>query len=37
MQQTKGEEDKEEEPVYKVEVPANRYDLLSIEGIAQAF
>lgn len=24
------------EPVYKVEVPANRYDLLSVEGIATA-
>lgn len=32
----KGEEEKVE-PVYKVEVPANRYDLLSVEGIARAF
>lgn len=23
-------------PVYKIEVPANRYDLLCLEGIAQA-
>lgn len=35
----KGKKDMEEEkaePVYKVEVPANRYDLLSAEGIAIA-
>lgn len=35
----KGWSQKEEEkvePVYKVEVPANRYDLLSVEGIALA-
>ena len=25
------------EIVYKIEVPANRYDLLSLEGIAMAF
>ena len=28
------EESKEVEPVYKIETPANRYDLLSVEGIA---
>lgn len=32
----RAEDSKEEEPVYKIEVPANRYDLLSIEGITQA-
>lgn len=32
----KGKEEEKVEPVYKVEVPANRYDLLSAEGIALA-
>lgn len=29
-------DDKEVEPVFKVEVPANRYDLLSVEGLVTA-
>lgn len=32
----KNAEEEKNEPVYKVEVPANRYDLLSVEGIAMA-
>lgn len=32
----KKKEEEKGEPVYKVEVPANRYDLLSVEGIATA-
>jgi phenylalanyl-tRNA synthetase beta chain len=32
----KQKEEEKAEPVYKVEVPANRYDLLSVEGIALA-
>lgn len=32
----KAKEEEKGEPVYKVEVPANRYDLLSVEGIALA-
>ena len=32
----KGKEEEKAEPVYKIEVPANRYDLLSAEGIASA-
>jgi phenylalanyl-tRNA synthetase beta chain len=32
----KQKEEEKVEPVYKVEVPANRYDLLSVEGIALA-
>ena len=32
----KEKEEEKAEPVYKVEVPANRYDLLSVEGIALA-
>ena len=35
MTRTK-EESKDVEPVYKIEVPANRYDLLSLEGISNA-
>ena len=30
------EEEQKKTQVYKVEVPANRYDLLCLEGIAQA-
>ncbi|XP_062176948.1 phenylalanine--tRNA ligase beta subunit, cytoplasmic [Alnus glutinosa] len=30
------EADEDEEVIYKIEVPANRYDLLCLEGIAQA-
>ena len=33
----KKKEEEKTEPVFKVEVPANRYDLLSVEGIAIAF
>ena len=33
----KKKEEEKAEPVFKVEVPANRYDLLSVEGIAIAF
>lgn len=32
----KKKEEEKAEPVYKIEVPANRYDLLSAEGIANA-
>jgi len=32
----RGEETKEPEPVYKIEVAANRYDLLSLEGLTYA-
>ncbi|KAF7838580.1 phenylalanine--tRNA ligase beta subunit, cytoplasmic [Senna tora] len=30
------ESDEDEEVIYKIEVPANRYDLLCLEGLAQA-
>jgi phenylalanyl-tRNA synthetase beta chain len=30
------DEDEDEEIIYKIDVPANRYDLLCLEGIARA-
>jgi phenylalanyl-tRNA synthetase beta chain len=36
VKKSKKNKGKKAEPVYKVEVPANRYDLLSVEGIALA-
>jgi phenylalanyl-tRNA synthetase beta chain len=36
VKKSKKNKAKKAEPVYKVEVPANRYDLLSVEGIALA-
>ncbi|KAK7292132.1 hypothetical protein RIF29_07851 [Crotalaria pallida] len=36
LEEEEGGDDEDEEVIYKIEVPANRYDLLCLEGLAQA-